>query len=108
MFAAIKGLKENSVSGNLNGTMTFHVRRDGQDGNTDSERMRITSVGNVGIGTTSPDQKLSVNGDANKASGGTSWAAWSDIRLKTVEGYFKKGLKEILQINPFVLSNKIL
>src|SRR5215213_64757 len=39
---------------------------------TGTERMRITSTGRVGIGTSAPDQLLSVNGDASK-SGGGSW-----------------------------------
>jgi hypothetical protein len=33
--------------------------------------------GNVGIGTSAPDQKLSVNGDADK-TGGNTWLAFSD------------------------------
>lgn len=44
-------------------------------------RLTITNTGSVGIGTTSPDQTLSVNGNASK-SGGGSWASFSDQRLK--------------------------
>ena len=43
--------------------------------------------GNVGIGTTAPDQRLSVNGDASKAGGG-AWLVFSDERLKNFKGQF--------------------
>ena len=46
-----------------------------------SERMRIDSVGKVGIGRTAATNKLEVNGQASKAAAG-SWAANSDARLK--------------------------
>ena len=64
-----------------------------------AERMRITSAGNVGIGTTAPDQKLSVNGDASK-TGGNTWLAFSDERLKTIKGRFNTGLKAVMQLQP--------
>ncbi len=53
----------------------------------------------VGIGTTSPDQLLSVNGDASKVGGG-SWQTFSDARLKTVNGPFTRGLAEVLELQP--------
>ena len=69
--------------------------------NTDSgtERMRITSIGRVGIGTTAPDQLLSVNGDASKVGGG-SWQTFSDERLKKIKGPFTSGLNAVMQLRP--------
>lgn len=69
--------------------------------NTDSgtERMRILSNGRVGIGTATPDQLLSVNGDASKVGGG-SWLNFSDERLKTFRGPFTSGLNAVMQLQP--------
>jgi hypothetical protein len=66
---------------------------------TGTERMRITSIGRVGIGTTAPDQLLSVNGDASKIGGG-SWLSFSDERLKNISGPFNSGLKAVMQLQP--------
>jgi hypothetical protein len=48
-FAAVAGRKENSTSGNWSGYLQFSTR---EFGGSFAERMRITSVGNVGIGAT--------------------------------------------------------
>ena len=61
--------------------------------------------GKVGIGTESPDQTFSVNGDASKAGGG-SWQTFSDIRLKDVVDGFDRGLDEITKISPFMFRYK--
>jgi hypothetical protein len=66
---------------------------------TGSERMRILSNGRVGIGTATPDQLLSVNGDASKAGGG-SWQTFSDQRLKNISGPFKSGLNAVMRLQP--------
>src|SRR5215213_71538 len=66
---------------------------------TGTERMRITSAGRVGIGTTAPDQLLSVNGDASKQGGG-SWLTFSDERLKKIRGPFNLGLNAVMQLQP--------
>jgi hypothetical protein len=57
IFAQIKGLKE-LTGGTYSGYMAFYTTPAGSDANT--ERMRITAAGNVGIGTTSPSRKLHV------------------------------------------------
>lgn len=65
-----------------------------------AERLRIlNSNGRVGIGTSAPDQLLSVNGDASKVGGG-SWQSFSDERLKKIKGNFNSGLKAVMQLQP--------
>ena len=57
------------------------------------------SGGDIGIGTDSPDQRLTVNGEADKPGGG-SWATFSDERLKNIKGRFTPGLKAVMQLQP--------
>lgn len=57
------------------------------------------ATGNVGIGTVSPDQLLSVDGNASKVGGG-AWATFSDRRVKDNIVDYNKGLAEIMQLRP--------
>lgn len=59
----------------------------------------LTATGRVGVNTTTPDQRLSVNGDASKTGGG-SWLAFSDRRLKNIKSPFNTGLKAVMQLQP--------
>src|SRR5205823_9439239 len=59
----------------------------------------MNGSGNVGIGTTGPDAKLTVNGTANKPGGG-SWGTFSDERLKNIKGRFNPGLNAVMRLQP--------
>jgi len=48
--------------GSYSSHITFSTKTSGADANALAERVRITSAGNVGIGTTAPSRKLDVNG----------------------------------------------
>ena len=61
--------------------------------------------GNVGIGTSSPTDTLSVNGTASKPGGG-SWAVFSDERLKNISGRYNPGLKAVMQLRPLRYTYK--
>jgi len=56
-FASIEGFKENGTDGNYAGALSFNTR---VAGGQPTERMRINSNGNVGIGTTGPSERLEV------------------------------------------------
>jgi hypothetical protein len=82
---------------------TTAINQFGLDFYTNSvNRIAISLGGNVGIGTTAPSAKLSVNGSANNATG--TWGVFSDARVKNITGNFIDGLNVISQINPIVFN----
>jgi hypothetical protein len=61
-MAQIKGLLTNAPGTEQQGDLAFYTRPTGSAGQTLTERLRITSGGAVGIGTTSPATTLDVSG----------------------------------------------
>jgi hypothetical protein len=61
---------------------------------TPTEKMTIISNGNIGIGTTTPGQKLDISAGNGRVQTGYSWLTNSDVRYKeniyTLEGCLEK------------------
>ncbi len=71
-WASIAGRKENGTSGNFAGYLQLNTRANGSN---PAEAMRITSAGNIGIGTTTPDEKLNVYGAIRSLSNAANWSS---------------------------------
>jgi len=69
VFASVSGRKENGTDNNGAGYLQFSTE---PNGGVTTERMRITSTGRVGIGTTAPTAKLEVSGEI-VAKSGANW-----------------------------------
>jgi len=67
--------------------------------NTSTERMRISSSGKVGIGTTSPAEELHVVGDI--VATGNVTAYYSDEQLKDFQGTIPNALDKVAQLNGY-------
>ncbi len=65
-FSGIMGGKENTTSGNSAGYLSLQTQANGA---SPTEKVRIDSAGNVGIGTTTPGARLDIVTDFNSASG---------------------------------------
>ncbi len=88
-----------AVNQSSGGIISMMTDNDLQFRSNNTNRMVIKNTGEIGIGTSSPAQLLSVNGTAGKPGGG-SWSTFSDKRMKQDIRPFQPGLAEVISINP--------
>ena len=62
--------------------------------------MTIVNGGNIGMGTTAPGYKLQLSTDSAAKPTSALWTIASDERIKENINPYKKGLQELLKINP--------
>lgn len=91
-----------TLSSNIGGAGLFQI----YDDTANAPRLNIDASGNVGIGTTGPNYRLEVAGNAAKSSGGTAWINSSDRRLKDITGEYNRGLDAISRLRPVTFFYK--
>jgi len=101
-FGSIEGRKATATTGASSGYLHFKTN----SGTALLERMRITSAGDVGIGTALPGGQFELSLNEGRKPGTSTWTIVSDQRLKTINGNYTKGLNEILQLNPILFNYK--
>lgn len=87
-------------------TANSHVFYAGVNPLSSTELMRILGSGRVGIGTSIPGGQFELSLDQGRKPSTSTWTITSDARLKNINGSYKKGLNEILQLNPITYQYK--
>ena len=100
-FGTIEGRKANSTTASNLGYLIFKT-----NSGVLGERMRITSSGDVGIGTAAPGGQFELSLNEGRKPTSNTWTIPSDARLKNVNGIYEKGLAEILQLKPIRYNYK--
>jgi len=110
--SAIEFLVDNTVStGNMPVKIAFNTGPSGSR----TEKMTISSGGNVGIGTSTPTALLHVAGTMRNSTYGIgnlvsdslgNITVSSDERLKNIQGSFNRGLSDLQNINPIIFKWK--
>lgn len=91
--ARIRGLRENATVNNWAGYLAFYTSTGSDSPSASTERMRINSSGNVGIGTSAPADRLHVykSGDASAKVEGTTSAVVNFTKNAVYCGYVGVG-----------------
>ena len=110
-FGQIVGLKENATQNDSAGYIAFRTPPSGVSGTSVTEKMRITSAGNVVIGTTVSSAQLHTTGTVRFANFGAGTATFdasgnitsvSDERMKVIQGPFTPGLTALMGLRPIL------
>ena len=95
--AAIKGVRPNTTANNQDTDLAFWTRTGASNTTVDTEKLRITGTGNVGIGTTSPGYKLDVSGTGRFTGDLTLSGALNGAALNGTTGFFSSDLSIVGQ-----------
>jgi hypothetical protein len=93
-YARIRPLINTTTNGSEAGELTFYTTRAG----TETEGMRITNAGNVGIGTTSPGNLLTIQQTSATDPIADAWTTYSSRRWKTHITPITDGLDKVRRL----------